>query len=184
MSKLKSLLLVLFLSGCATVQVQREVFQGEAPLFQPARTLGVIEVCPETRWRPDQKEPKLREGIARAAIEAVFRSIPTGRVNAIRPFAPSSSREERFETERAAGIDTMVFITVEELGPKLYLSIPALWSTYSDIQFQLWAVRTTGETVLDVKHHRTVGGPFQLRGLGPLQGEMETALRDVLGSIR
>ncbi|MNY54221.1 hypothetical protein D3C86_1900650 [compost metagenome] len=76
----------------------------------------------------------------------------------------------------------MVAITVEELGPQLYLSIPVLWTTYSDVRFQLQAVRTrTGETVLDVKHKRLVGGPFQLRGVGPLQAEMETALREVLG---
>lgn len=184
MSRLKSLVLVAFLlGGCASVQVQHQVLQGETPLIQPARpSLGVIAVRPETRWRPDQKEPEVRERIAMAAIEAVFRDLPSVRVAEIRPFIRwSEPSESRFAEERRAGIDTVVFITVEELGPRLYLSIPVLWSTYSDVKFQLRAVRTqTGETILDIKHSRLVGGPFQLRGVGPLQAEMETALQDAL----
>ncbi|HEY9898685.1 MAG TPA: hypothetical protein V6D00_05840 [Pantanalinema sp.] len=177
----------LFLGGCASVQVQHELLQGEAPLYQPARaSLGVISVRPETRWRPDQKEPESRERIARAAIEAVFRDLPASRVAEIRPFARWSATADLGLAEaRQAGVDTVVTITVEELGPQLYLSIPVLWSTYSDVRFQLRAVRAqTGETLLDIKHKRLVGGPFELRGVGPLQAEMELALREVLGLQR
>ncbi|MBO9539071.1 hypothetical protein J7643_00585 [bacterium] len=183
-SRIAITMAALLLSGCATVQVQHEVLQGEAPLYQPTRLpLGVLSVRPLSRWRPDQKEVPAREKIARAAIEAVFRNLPSGSVAEIRPFEPFSAQSDlKLAEARTANIDTVVTITVEELGPQLYLSIPVLWSTYSDVRFQLQAVRTqTGETVLDVKHKRLVGGPFELRGVQPLQAEMETALREVLG---
>lgn len=181
------LLLALLLGGCPSVQVNHELLQGNVPLLQPDQaSLGVLSVRPQTRWRPDQKEPPVRERIARAAIEAVFRDLPSGRVAEIRPFEPwSASSSVSLEEARAAGFDTVVSLTVEELGPQLVFSIPVLWSTYSDIRFQLRAVRTdTGAAIVDVRHRRLVGGPFELRGLGPLQAEMETALREVLGVPR
>lgn len=184
MSQVKALiapfLVVFALGGCASVQVHRQVLQGEAPL-RPS--LGVISLRPETRWRADQKEPKVREKIALAAIGQAFRDLPNGRVAETRPISPWTQQADlRLDEAKKAGIDTIIVITVEELGPRLYLSVPVLWSTYSDVKFELRAIKTfTGETLLDVNYNRLVGGPFQLRGLWPLQAEMEFALREVMG---
>jgi hypothetical protein len=75
------LFLVGLMAGCSSVRVQRQVSIGEEPLFQPTRTaLGLIAVQPETRWRPDEKEPQVREKIAMAAISDVFNDLPTAHV--------------------------------------------------------------------------------------------------------
>lgn len=179
-----TLVLIMGFSGCASSQIHNEVLQGVSPQLQPAGPyFGKISLRPETRWRADQKEPSVRERIALAAMDQVFRDAPFGQVAETRAFSVwSSESEQHLDEARSAGIDTVLVVTVEELGPLFYVSVPILWSSYSDIKFEIKAIKVlTGETILNLKHHRVVGGPFQLRGLWPLQSEMEIALRDALG---
>ncbi len=175
----------LALGGCTSVQVRDDIRDGGPPLCnQLNNSLGTVAVLPEMQWRPDQKEPEARQKIAEAAIQATFRSFSCGKIAEIRPVGPWSClpRGKVLADAAAKGIDTLVFIQVEELGPQLFISIPVLWSTFSDVKLRLRAVRTrTAETVLDLVHRRIVGGPFALRGVGPLQEEMESALRDIVG---
>lgn len=177
--------LVLTLSACASVQVRDDVLQGALP-WAPAQggSLGRLSVWPETTWRPDQKERESREAMAVAAITRAFADYPHGTVSEIRPVTPwvAESEPERLGAAKAAGIDTVVMVRVSELGPLLYLSLPVLWSTYSDVKFRLRIVRPeNGQVLLDAERHRKVGGPFALRGTEPLAAEMELALRDALG---
>jgi hypothetical protein len=49
------------------------------------------------------------------------------------------------------------------------------------VQFTLDVVDVaTGNVVRSIPHRRQKGGAFEMRGLEPLQAEMEIALRDVL----
>lgn len=173
------------LTGCSSLQVKDNVLASDPPLCQPQRPpLGAIAVLPETRWRPDQKEPAVRQAIAQSALEEVFSAGPGGCPAAIRPFATWSLEPERqvLSREAAAGVDTVIFLQVEELGPLVYLSFPVLWTMLSEVKLRFRAVSThTGEIYLDVRRQRKVGGPFELRGLAPLQGEMATTLRELLG---
>ncbi len=175
----------LLTGGCASVQVRDAVHHGALPWGLPSgQPLGRISVWPEVDWRPDQKEKPSREAMARTAIENTFQDFPHGRVTEIRPVAASSAASEqaRLDEAKAAGVDTVVIVRVAELGPLLYLSIPVLWSTYSDVKFRLRVVSpASGEVLLDAERQRQVGGPFALRGTGPLTKELEIALREALG---
>ncbi len=169
--------------GCASVQVRDDVLTGALPWSQPSGGLGDVSVWPETVWREDQKEKPLREGMIQAAVASTFQGFPHGAIAEIRPVTPwvAESEPERLASAHAAGIDTVVMVRVSELGPLLYLSIPVLWSTYSDVKVRLRVVSlTSGEVLLDAERRRQVGGPFVLRGVEPLTGELEIALRDAL----
>ena len=173
------------LTACASVQMRDDVTQGLLPWAPtPGGSLGRLSVWPESDWRADQKEKPSREAMAQTAIAQAFKDFPHGTVAEIRPVTAwnTSTESERLAEAKQAGLDTVVFIRVSELGPLLYLSIPVLWSTYSDVKFRLRLVNLgSGEVLLDAERHRQVGGPFALRGTEPLAAEMETALRDALG---
>lgn len=180
-----ALLVASALSACASVQVRDDVTQGLLPWAPtPGASLGRLSVWPETDWRPDQKEKPSREAMAETAIAQTFRDFPHGTVAEIRPVSAylADTEPERLAEAKQAGLDTVVIVRVSELGPLLYLSIPVLWSTYSDVKFRLRLVKLdSGEVLLDAERRRQVGGPFALRGTEPLASEMEIALRDALG---
>ncbi|MNK45043.1 hypothetical protein D3C87_637940 [compost metagenome] len=173
------------MSACASVQMRDDVTRGLLPWAPaPGGSLGRLSIWPETDWRADQKEKPSREEMAQTAIAQAFKGFPHGEVAEIRPITAwnASTEPERLAEAKKAGLDTVVFVRVSELGPLLYLSIPVLWSTYSDVKFRLRLVSLdSGEVLLDAERHRQVGGPFALRGTEPLTAEMEIALRDALG---
>lgn len=177
---------VLLVAACSSVDADNANRVGAPPVCAGA-DIGPVVVAPQTRWRPDQKEPDKREAIATAAIASAFQSLPCARdvrVLPIRPAsAPSSSSSPSLYAAPAdaAGARTAVIVTVKELGPIFVVSVPVLWSGWSDVVFDLQVIDiASGRTTLDLTHHRKVGGPWTIRGVGPLQDEFETALKAVL----
>jgi len=173
--------LAALLSACTTVE-QTDLPPDPAALCSGA-PLGKVVVAPLTHWRPDQKEKERREAIAVAAIQSSFAALPCGQVVSIRAIGPDTQAASALSAAKAAGADTLLTIRVKELGPILIISIPALWSTWSDVKFDLKAeTLATGAVRMDVARHRKVGGAFAVRGVGPLQQEFETALKGLIAS--
>lgn len=174
-------LAVLAQAACSSTDAISTPITGAPPLCAPGVALGAVAVAPLTRWRPDQKEKERREAIARKAIETAFRSMPCARSVKLLGIAPDAQSAAKLAEAKSGGADTAVLIRIDELGPILIISVPVLWSTWSDIKFGLEEVDVaTGQTLLKFDHHRKVGGAFQVRGVGPLEGEMETALRELI----
>jgi hypothetical protein len=168
-------------AACSTAKVDDTASAGLPPLCKPGTSLGKVAVVPLTRWRADQKEPAVREAIAEAAINKAFERVPCAQSVTVSAIRPDTDGEAALAAARASGADTAVQVRIEELGPVAVISIPAVWSTWSDVSFNLKAVRLgSGETLLDIGRHRKVGGAFNVRGLAPLQGELETGLRDLI----
>jgi hypothetical protein len=146
-----------------------------------ARPLGKVTVAPLTRWRADQKEPEVREAIAMKAINTAFAGTPCAAGATVLPIATDDTSVARLAQARMEGANTAILVRIDELGPIAVVSFPALWSTWSDVQFTLDVVDVaTGNVVRSIPHRRQKGGAFEMRGLEPLQAEMEIALRDVL----
>jgi hypothetical protein len=157
------------------VEIQETGAAGTPPLCAGELDLGTVSVVAETSWRADQKEPRVREAMAERAIVRAFAALPCGRVVAITPIAAAPQRAA------AVDADTLVRVRIEELGPQVILSLPVLWRVNSDVRLQLSATATvSGETLLDLDHRRTVGGPFTLRPAAWAEDELEAALRDLL----
>lgn len=168
-------------AACSTAKVDDTANAGLPPLCKPGVSLGKVAVVPLTHWRADQKEPAVREAIAQAAINKAFKQVPCAQSVSVSAIKPDTDGETALAAARASGADTAVQVRIEELGPIALISIPAVWSTWSDVKFNLKAVHLgSGETLLDIARHRKVGGAFNVRGLAPLQGELETGLRDLI----
>ena len=153
----------------------------QAAVCGPGVSLGKVMVAPLTRWRADQKEPEVREAIAMKAINTAFAGAPCAAGATVLPIATDDTSAARLTQARMEGANTAILVRIDELGPIAVVSFPALWSTWSDVQFTLDVVDVaTGNVVRSIPHRRQKGGAFEMRGLEPLQAEMEIALRDVL----
>jgi hypothetical protein len=169
------------LAACTTIDSQDEAVSGVPPLCKANSDLGFVVVAPLTHWRADQKEPKVREAIAEAAIKSSFAELSCARSMEIRSIAVDQTLPQAFDQARHANATTLVVVTIRELGPIVNLSFPVLWSGWSDVAFDFKAIDLeSGRSVLELSRHRQVGGAFNLRGLGPLQAEFEAALKPLL----
>jgi hypothetical protein len=158
-----------------------EIPAAQAALCAPGVSLGKVVVGPLTRWRVDQKEPELREAIAMKAIEAVLPAMPCAASVEVLPALPDAQAIAHLSQARRNGATTAILVRIDELGPLAVVSFPTLWSTWSDVKFTLDAVDVaSGETLRSIPHRRQQGGAYEVRGLGPLQSEMELALKDVV----
>lgn len=168
-------------TGCASAPPNAETFAAQAPLCGPGVSLGKVVIAPLTRWRADQKEPPVREAIALKAIEAVAPAISCATSASVLSVAADAAAAGALATAKAEGAQTALLVRIDELGPIATLSFPAVWSTWSDVKFTLDAVDlASGQAVRSIPHRRQKGGAFEVRGLDPLQGEMEQALKDVI----
>ncbi len=177
-----TVLSLLAVSACATSSPPPvEIPPAQAALCAPGVSLGKVVVAPLTRWRADQKEPEVREAIAMKAIEAVLPAMPCAASVTVMPVLPDAQSVARLSEARRDGARSIVFIRVDELGPIAIVSFPALWSTWSDVKFTLDVLDVaSGDTLRSIPHRRQKGGAYEVRGLEPLQAEMEQALKDVV----
>ncbi len=176
-----AVLFLLTVAGCASAPPDAESFPAQAPLCAPGVALGKVAIVPLTRWRPDQKEPEVREAIAQKAVANLASEISCASSVNVLSIAVDSMSADMLGKARADGAKTALLIRIEELGPIAVLSFPALWSTWSDVKFTLDAIDVqTGASLRSIPHRRQKGGAFEARGLEPLQDEMEAALRDVI----
>lgn len=170
--------------SCASAPPPVEAPPAQAALCSPGVSLGKVVIVPLTRWRDDQKEPQVREAIAMRAIEKVAPSISCAESAKVMPIALDAQVQARLVQARLDSANTAIVIHIEELGPIAVLSFPTLWSTWSDVKFTLEAVDVaSGEASRTIPHHRREGGAYEARGLDPLQGEMEQALKDVIAGV-
>lgn len=173
------------LVGCSSTVVQMHIASGAAPLCSSSRDLGRVAVVPEAAWRVDQKDVPERLAMATRALDRAFSTAECGDKLEVRPFAPWSQalEQDRLDSLAAAGVDTAVFVRVEELGPTLAVtfSVPFLWVGTSEAQLRLRAIHIpTGRVLLDAGVKRCRGGPFQLRPASWAESELEASLTDLL----
>jgi len=123
--------------------------------------------------------------MAGRAIGQAFSTAGCGDAVDVRAFAPWSSELERdrLDALAAEGVDTAIFVRIEELGPTIGVtfSLPFLWVGNSEAQLRLRAIQIPSRQVLlDVGIKRSRGGPFQLRPAAWAETELKAALGSVL----
>lgn len=162
----------LALAGCQATQVSATSQVGEPPLCAPGVDLGEVSVALSFRWRPDQKEPREREQMARQAIAKVFGTLRCGRFGG---FVPPDAGVP----SGAAG--TRVELVVRELGPELLISLPALWSVNADVDYAVTATDlASGKVRLRRSERRRYGGAFRVQGMDAVAQTFEQALEDLV----
>lgn len=186
-------LAALVLGGCATTQVRSAGQMPEAPLCQgPNETLSAL-ILWGAQWRPDQKEPALREAAAKRGIEKFFaesRCFSSVRVvQSIedRPVLEVAAEDVRSLVAREKpNASRALFITVRELGPvlKVFSSL-ALVEGGTEVVFDVRAQEVvSGKSGGDFQAHWRRGGPWVMKGTGSLDADMSAALTATLRPAR
>ncbi|MEM0906675.1 MAG: hypothetical protein AAGJ94_04870 [Pseudomonadota bacterium] len=173
MTHIKAALLITVcagLAGCTGLRTDGGIEVGSAPVCAPGVDLGATRVVLKTDWRSDQKEPAERERIAQDVIRAVFQDLPCG----------------RYVEDGGAGettIDTLVEITLREFGPELVLTVPALWSTNTDVDATIRVIdKGSGALRFAASERRKEGGAFSVKSLADVPATFEDLLKDWVGT--
>lgn len=181
------------LSGCASTTVEStgqalpSPLCGPTSVTTPATTSVAVLWGPS--WRPDQKEPPLREAAALRGIQQFFASqrcltdVALHRIDI--PAQGELPDDALLATAKARTprADKVILIVVRELGPKLAIGLPTLVEGGTEVVIEV--------RVLDARHpvseaqvrtHWQKGGPFYIQGVRTLDQDMQAALSATLAA--
>ncbi len=172
-------------SACASTQFRSAGQMPEEPLCERANESISALVLWGAQWRPDQKEPVLREAAAKRGIETFFaesKCFTTARVLQVvndRPAIDATPDDLRSLAARERPAATRaLFITVRELGPvlKVFSSL-ALLEGGSEVVFDVRSFDVaSGRMSSDFQANWQRGGPWVIKGTGSLDTELQAAL--------
>lgn len=172
------------MSGCASTTVQLSGTPPTQALCRADTPKLAVSVLWGTRWRPDQKEPPLREAAALRGIERYFQSQPCVQSLAIHRLSPPEAPAPLTDTQvlamaRTAGDqpDRVVLLFVRELGPKLRIGLPVLVEGGTEVVLEARLIdASSASSLADVQAHWYKGGPFYIKGVKTLDQDMQTTL--------
>lgn len=174
--------------GCASTKVQTSGRALRAPLCEPSKPKLSALVLWGPRWRPDQKEPQLREAAALRGIVEFFDSTGCLSDVDVRRYADDSSAPVptddqllRIAQESKPLPDRVVLVVVRELGPRLEFGIPTLVEGSTEVVLDVRVLDAkAAATLAEVRTYWRNGGTFVVRGVGSLDHDMSDALRSTL----
>lgn len=185
------------LAGCASTTVASTGQALPSPLCGSASaghatTASVavaVAVLWGPSWRPDQKEPALREAAALRGIQQFFatqrclRDVAIARTDI--PAQGELSDATLLDQAKALtpGADKVVLIVVKELGPLLRIGLPTLVEGGTEVVAEVRVVdarRRVAEARLQTHWHK--GGPFYIQGVKTLDQDMQAALSATLAA--
>jgi hypothetical protein len=176
------------LLGCASTKVATSGSVLKKPLCQAGTDEISALVFWTPQWRPDQKEPQLREAAALRGIQHFFsdspcvtnvdiRRLPNGASEDV----PSDEEILRTVTTAALEPDRILLVVVRELGPRLVIGIPMLVAGGTEVIVDVRVLNAkTSESLANVRTHWQNGGTFVIKGVKTLDQDMSAALRTIL----
>ena len=122
---------LLVLAGCASTRIERSGSPLKEPLCRAGAAAVATAVVWGTQWRPDQKEPALREAAALRGIEDFLGSTRCLAVTGVQRFPggaepPTDAQLLQPVAASAVRADRIVLIVVRELGPRLTVGLPMI----------------------------------------------------------
>jgi hypothetical protein len=177
------------LCGCASTQFRSAGQMPEEPLCQGSNENVSALVLWGAQWRPDQKEPALREAAAKRGIEKFFADsrcfMNTRVLESVndRPALDAAPEDLRGLAARERPVASRaLFITVRELGPvlKVFNSL-ALLEGGTELVFDVRSLDiATGRSSSDFQVSWQRGGPWFIKGTSSLDADMRAALAATL----
>lgn len=182
---------LLALTGCASTHVESSGSPLQEPLCRPGAPALATIVVWGTQWRPDQKEPALREAAALRGIDDFLAGTrclavtgvqrypdgaePPSDAQLLQPLATSSPRADR-----------IVLIVVRELGPRLIVGLPMIVEGGTEVVIDVRVLDPRQAAPLaSTRTQWRHGGTFVIKGVQTLAQDMSAALRATLmpGSV-
>lgn len=178
----------MLLAGCASTKVSvtgLDAEQTRYPLCPKEPAKASIAVVWGTQWRPDQKEPLLREDAAQRGLVSYFSTLPCGPALSVQrlpaPFVLEGLSEQAAFAKLpglARVANKVVLISVRELGPKLLIGLPTLVEGGTEVVLDVMVLDTKrGNKLAEFKTHWQHGGPFYIKGVKSLDDDLVSALK-------
>jgi hypothetical protein len=177
---------LLVLSGCASTTVETTGSPLKAPLCTVGAQALTTAVYWGPQWRPDQKEPLLREAAALRGIEDFLRRtsclavaglhrLPNGEA------APSDDELMRSVASASARVERVILVVVRELGPRITIGIPVIVEGGTEVLIDVHVLDPPHSTSLaNVRPLWRNGGSFVVKGVNTLDQDMSAALSATL----
>ena len=178
----------LLLSGCASTKVSvtgLDAEQTRYPLCPKEPSKASIAVVWGTQWRPDQKEPLLREDAAQRGLVSYFSTLPCGPALSVQRLPAPFVLEDLSEQAAFAKLPGLarvankaILISVRELGPKLLIGLPNLVEGGTEVVLDVMVLDVKrGTKLAEFKTHWQHGGPFYIKGVKSLDEDLVSALK-------
>lgn len=186
-SRLLALIAAAFvLAGCASTQVETTGTPLAQPLCLESRPPVNTLVYWGTAWRPDQKEPQLREAAALRGIEQFLGRASCLAVTAVHHLSTAQAQWSNVDLlQLASGTtpspDRVLLVVVRELGPRLLIGVPVLVEGGTEVRVDVRVI--DGRTAASLVATQTLwrhGGPFVIKGVQTLDRDLAEALGTTL----
>ena len=181
-----SLLAAAFLTGCASTKVETTGSPLKEPLCRTDSPSVSTLVYWGTKWRPDQKEPRLREAAALRGIQDFLSRSGCLSVIAVNRLTNEQLPESNEDLMRVASISDfksqrVLLIVVRELGPRLLVGIPVILEGGTEVLIDVRVINAaTSESLATTQILWRNGGTFVIKGIKTLDQDMSAALRSAL----
>jgi hypothetical protein len=156
------------------------------PLCQPGHPAIPTVLYWGTKWRPDQKEPQLREAAALGGIQDFLGRSGCLSVVAIHRVTTEQALASNDELIRMASRsnpnpERILLVVVRELGPRLLIGFPVVVEGGTEVLVDVRALDVTTSELLATRQTTwRNGGPFVIKGIKTLEQDMSAALAATL----
>ena len=175
-----------FMTGCASTKVETTGTQPQQPLCRVGEPAVSTLVYWGSQWRPDQKEPQLREAAALRGIEDFFNRagcIAIAGIHRLPEEKPLPTNEAlvRLASNSTPVPERVVLIVVRELGPRITIGIPKIVEAGTEVLIDIRVLNpTTKKSLTNTQTRWRNGGTFVIKGVKTLDQDMSAALKAVL----
>ncbi len=172
------------LAGCASLKVDTSGSEIIAPICVNGEPKIETNVLWGTLWRPNQKDPLLRESMAKQGIEKFVSetqciSVPSIQKITIDKQIPSNQALIEQATTHSA--NHLLFILIRELGPTLEIGIPSIIEGHTEVVLEVRIIDLGSHSVINSsKIHWRQGGKFIIKSTKSLPDDMASALHTIL----
>ncbi|MBW4049399.1 MAG: hypothetical protein HIU89_16210 [Proteobacteria bacterium] len=172
--------------GCASTKVEITGSQLKESLCQPGKPPVSALVYWSTKWRPDQKEPKLREAAAQRGIQDFLSRLGCLSVVGVNRLAPEQALASNDDLIRLASSvnprpERVLLIVVRELGPRLLVGLPVVVEGGTEVLVDVRVLDArTSKSLANTQTLWRNGGTFVIKGVKTLDQDMSAALAATL----
>jgi hypothetical protein len=183
---LRLLVTAFLLSGCASTRVETTGQPLKEPLCRAGQPSIPTLVYWGTEWRPDQKEPPLREAAALRGIEDFLGHASCLAVIGVNRVTTEQLRVSNEELLRLASgsnpkPERVLLVVVRELGPRLIVGVPVIVEGGTEVLIDVRVLdAATSESMATTRTLWRNGGTFVIKGVKTLDQDMSAALKSTL----
>ncbi|WP_428420585.1 hypothetical protein [Methylibium sp.] len=174
------------LAGCASTKVETTGTPLREPLCQVGAPALTTVVYWGPQWRPDQKEPPLREAAALRGIEDFLAHTSCLSVTGVHRLPAGEAQPTDEDLLRLASTSPLrperaVLIVVRELGPRLAVGMPVIVEGGTEVLIDVHVLDPrTSASLANTRTSWRNGGIFVIKGVKSLDQDMSAALSATL----